>query len=152
MTQPPRSAGQRRQAADVAVGIARLEREVAGTPATIGDERQNWIFVHTARGVTLTAEGKPHLAVAALEQAYAICTQSDIRLLRPVAAGFAIFCGAAWYLVDRWSGHSYSSPALGYWNTAMQIGFFLVVVLRKIIFFIILGNILGFLKARKEGR
>jgi diguanylate cyclase (GGDEF)-like protein len=48
---------------------------------------------------------------------------------RAVAAGFAVFCGAAWYLVDRLSGHSYSSLAMGYWNTAMQIGFFLVVAL-----------------------
>lgn len=48
---------------------------------------------------------------------------------RAVASGFAVFCGAAWYLIDRVSGHSYSSPALGYWNTAMQIGFFLVVAL-----------------------
>ncbi|MBV8915419.1 MAG: AAA family ATPase [Acetobacteraceae bacterium] len=56
--------------------------------AAESDDHQDSIYVHTARGVTLTAEGRPHHAVGELERAYNICTQFDIRLLRPVAGGF----------------------------------------------------------------
>jgi diguanylate cyclase (GGDEF)-like protein len=48
---------------------------------------------------------------------------------RVTALAFSFFCGLAWYAIDLASGHSYSSPLLGYWNTAMQLGFFLVVAL-----------------------
>ncbi len=52
------------------------------------DKRQSWIFVHAAEGVLRIAEGRPHQAVGPLEQAYESCTKADIRLLRPVVAGF----------------------------------------------------------------
>jgi diguanylate cyclase (GGDEF)-like protein len=48
---------------------------------------------------------------------------------RTSAVAFSLFCGAIWLTVDRVSGHAYSSPAMQYWNAAMQLGFFLVVAL-----------------------
>jgi len=49
--------------------------------------------------------------------------------LEPAASaiGFSLFCGAVWFTIDRLSGHVYSTPAMQYWNGAMQLGFFLVV-------------------------
>ncbi|HYZ65028.1 MAG TPA: AAA family ATPase, partial [Acetobacteraceae bacterium] len=72
----------------------------------LGDQRQNWIFIHTARGVTLTAEGRPHLAIAELEAAYETCTRADIRLLRPVAGGFLALAYAE-------AGHAERAVAVG---------------------------------------
>jgi diguanylate cyclase (GGDEF)-like protein len=48
---------------------------------------------------------------------------------RATAVAFSFFCGIAWYAIDLASGHSYSSPLFGYWNTAMQLGFFLIVAM-----------------------
>jgi class 3 adenylate cyclase/tetratricopeptide (TPR) repeat protein len=50
--------------------------------------QEAWIYVHVAHGVLLLAEGRPHQAVGQLEAAHAACIATDIRLLRPVAAGF----------------------------------------------------------------
>ncbi|GAC1344865.1 MAG: adenylate/guanylate cyclase domain-containing protein [Acetobacteraceae bacterium] len=56
--------------------------------AEASTSQQNWIFVHTARGVLLTAEGRPQAAVRELERARDLCVKADIRLLRPVCQGF----------------------------------------------------------------
>ena len=50
--------------------------------------QEAWIYVHVAHGVLLLAEGRPHQALGQLEAAHAACIATDIRLLRPVAAGF----------------------------------------------------------------
>ncbi len=52
------------------------------------NRQQAWIYVHIAHGVLLLSEGRPHQALGHLEAAHATCVATDIRLLRPVAAGF----------------------------------------------------------------
>ncbi len=52
------------------------------------NRRQAWIYVHIAHGVLLLSEGRPHQALGQLEAAHEACVATDIRLLRPVAAGF----------------------------------------------------------------
>jgi signal transduction histidine kinase len=39
----------------------------------------------------------------------------------------AITSGLLWFTVDSLSGHSYSHPAVPYWNAAVRLGFFLIV-------------------------
>ncbi len=67
---------------------ARLAVDEATQLARQADKRQNWIFTHIAEGVLRISEGRPQQGVQALEQAYEMCAKADIRLLRPVAAGF----------------------------------------------------------------
>ena len=52
------------------------------------NRKQAWIYVHIAHGVLSLSEGRPHQALGQLEAAHAACFATDIRLLRPVAAGF----------------------------------------------------------------
>ena len=52
------------------------------------NRQQAWIYVHIAHGVLLLSEARPHQALGQLEAAHAACVATDIRLLRPVAAGF----------------------------------------------------------------
>ena len=52
------------------------------------NRQQGWIYVHIAHGVLLLSEARPHQALGQLEAAHAACIATDIRLLRPVAAGF----------------------------------------------------------------
>ncbi|MDT7951193.1 MAG: adenylate/guanylate cyclase domain-containing protein [Acetobacteraceae bacterium] len=49
---------------------------------------QAWIYVHVAHGVLLLSTSRPQEAVGPLESADAECVATDMRLLRPVAAGF----------------------------------------------------------------
>ncbi len=65
---------------------AAVERAAAGA-RELG-KRQTWIYVHTAHGIVLLAEGRPHQAVGELEAAHTACKEVDMRLLRPAAAGF----------------------------------------------------------------
>jgi signal transduction histidine kinase len=39
----------------------------------------------------------------------------------------SITSGLLWFAVDSLSGHSYSHPAVPYWNAAVRLGFFLIV-------------------------
>ncbi len=78
----------RANAAAGAFGEARRALDEAIRYSESSGLRQHWIWVHTAAGVVLTAEGKPHEAVDDLEKAYEACVNADMRLLRPVAAGF----------------------------------------------------------------
>ena len=72
-------------AGEFAAGRHALERARA---LAEGGPQQGWIYVHTAEGVLLTAEGRPHHAAAVLQRALETCTKADMRLLRPVACGF----------------------------------------------------------------
>ena len=78
----------RAQTAAGAFAAARQAVATAREYASAAASQQSWIYVHTAAGVLLTAEGHPHRAAHELEQAVDACTQADMRLLRPVACGF----------------------------------------------------------------
>jgi len=48
---------------------------------------------------------------------------------RRAGIAFALVCSVAWLASDLKAGHVYSEPAIAYWNTAMQLGFFLIISL-----------------------
>ena len=42
---------------------------------------------------------------------------------------FSLLCAVIWFLMDSMSTHSYSFPAIPYWNGLVRFGFFVIVVL-----------------------
>ncbi len=42
---------------------------------------------------------------------------------------FSILCAVIWFIMDNFSPHIYSNPAIPYWNALVRFGFFLIVVL-----------------------
>lgn len=71
---------------DFAAARNALDRATAAARSL--NRQQAWIYVHLAHGVLLLSEARPHQALGQLEAAHAACVSTDIRLLRPVAAGF----------------------------------------------------------------
>ena len=68
----------------------------ATTLAEARERRQNWVYVNVADGVRSIADAHPSDAVPPLERAHDYCKSADLRLLRPVVAGFlALACAEA---------------------------------------------------------